>query len=68
MTKTISQKLREHAMGPLGGSGYTFVSFHLDGYAGSPLLRSFWKEFQELSPFERRMFALFVACALESEQ
>ncbi len=60
MTKTISQKLREHALGPLGARHPVEAE---DDAVFEELMRQkpYAVSFHELSGVERRMLALFVA-------
>lgn len=62
-----SYGLREHALGLLGGSSHVFHNFRLSGYAGTPHVSDFWHELRNLSPYERRMLALFIAEMVEEE-
>jgi hypothetical protein len=67
MTKTISQKLREHALGDYGGSQFQWVPCH-EVYRALMQHKVGDEESMNFEPDERRMYALFVAEKLESEQ
>jgi hypothetical protein len=66
MTKTISQKLREHAQSKQGGYHMGWIN---QGIA-TILMRflNHGEYYMALEMDERRTFCEFVACALESEQ
>ena len=62
--KTISEKLREHALGPLGAR--PAVDAEEDAVFDALVrLKPFSARYSELKGDERRMYALFVAEALE---
>jgi hypothetical protein len=66
MTKTISQKLREHACSDKGGFNMGWIHCEIIG-ALLPFINSD-EHYFALTCEERVLFALFCACALETEQ
>lgn len=64
--KTISERLREHALSDQGG--VLFIDIE-DASVWDEALnwKEVWETSNQLSPAERRMFCLFVAEALETQ-
>ena len=64
--KTISEKLREHALGDFGGSFFQWVQDE-DVYKALMRHKVGDEESMNFEPDVRRMYALFVAEALETQ-
>ncbi len=66
--KKLSERIREHALGPLGGETFDCVIDDDVFFALCDHKCELREHSDHLTPDERRMFALFVALDVESDE